>query len=458
MLSLLLCLLAFGLAYFFGKRSLVAGLVAVLTVGYFYGILRANIPETYSHFIFDASILGLYLTQLLPVFRKKVQPHLEPIRAWVTVLIAWPLLLFFLPLQDYFVQLVGLRGNVFLLPFILLGARLDGDDIRKLAIALAILGGIAFAFAGAEYYLGVERFYPENEVTQLIYRSVVDEDYENPDRLLDLRIPATFTGAHAYAGTMVMAIAFLFTAWSQTEAGSRKEKGLLLAGMVVSIVGIFMAAVRTPVIILALLLVASVFPGRLRIQSFTLWVIMLAGVAWIVSSDERLQRFMTLKDVDFVSERISWSVNDSFLELVTRYPMGNGLGGGGTSIPYFLEDRIIPPTVFMENEYARIVLEQGLFGLALWLAFLLWLFTRRPPRDAHDWFVGRRLVWLSCVASFATGMIGIGLFTSIPGTTLLLIGVGWISTHQARSQVQEPEFSTPTYGPDAYEVLARDSG
>ena len=62
MLSVGLCLLAFMFSYAAGRRSLSAGLATVFTVGYFYGILRANIPEPFSHFIFDAGVVGLYLT------------------------------------------------------------------------------------------------------------------------------------------------------------------------------------------------------------------------------------------------------------------------------------------------------------------------------------------------------------------------------------------------------------
>ena len=55
MLSLLLCVLAFAATYRASRRSLLAGLVAVFAIGYLYGILRANIIQPFSHFIFDAA-------------------------------------------------------------------------------------------------------------------------------------------------------------------------------------------------------------------------------------------------------------------------------------------------------------------------------------------------------------------------------------------------------------------
>jgi len=46
-----------------GRNSRVAGLVTTIGIGYVYGIVRANVPEAGSHFIFDAAVLGFYVTQ-----------------------------------------------------------------------------------------------------------------------------------------------------------------------------------------------------------------------------------------------------------------------------------------------------------------------------------------------------------------------------------------------------------
>ncbi|HEX8474138.1 MAG TPA: hypothetical protein VF666_08910 [Pyrinomonadaceae bacterium] len=432
MTSAILCIAAFAFAYIGGRRSLVAGLVTVMSVGYFYGILRANLPETYSHFIFDAAVVGLYAAQLFRKGSREGGRRDELLKIWVGVLIGWPFLLFFVPVQDYAVQLVGLRGNVFLLPFILLGARLKAKQMYKLALALAVLNLIAFGFACAEFTLGVERFLPQNAVTELIYRSAVDEDYTNPNRSTALRIPATFTGAHAFAGALVLTLPILFGAWALRKERAPWEKNLLNAAMVASILGVFMAAARSPVIILAIIIAMIFLSGRLRAQGWVLFFVMLVGISWIVSSEERLQRFMTLKDVDYVSERIHWSVNENFLELMYEYPLGNGLGGGGTSMPYFLQGRVAAPTYYMENEYGRIVLEQGVLGLCLWAAFIVWVFGRGAVRRSDEWHTGRRLLWVTCAAFFATGMIGTGLLTSIPGTALLLLSVGWVAVRQPR--------------------------
>ncbi|HZB25942.1 MAG TPA: hypothetical protein VE379_07410, partial [Vicinamibacterales bacterium] len=138
MMSIALCAAAFALSFRAARHSLVAGLCAVIGVGYAYGIVRANIPDGFSHLIFDAGVVGLYAAQLWrpqPVWQAL---RSDELRSWIFVLIAWPVLLFFSLRQDPLIQIVGLRGNVFLLPFIVFGARLTADDVYKLALWLSL--------------------------------------------------------------------------------------------------------------------------------------------------------------------------------------------------------------------------------------------------------------------------------------------------------------------------------
>src|SRR5207249_5998430 len=124
--------------------------------------------------------------------------RIRELQAWVVVLICWPLLLLLLPVQDPLIRLVGLRGNIFFLPFLLLGARLEPRDLYKLAIGIAVLNLCAAALAGVEFFVGIERFFPRNPTTDIIYRSNALADFSA------YRIPSSFPNAAAYAGTMVM--------------------------------------------------------------------------------------------------------------------------------------------------------------------------------------------------------------------------------------------------------------
>jgi hypothetical protein len=111
--------------------------------------------------------------------------------------------------------------------------------------------------------------------------------------------------------------------------------------------------------------------------------------------------------------------------LVT-YPFGNGIGAGGTSIPFFLEHLVRDP-VGIENEYGRILLEQGAAGLILWIAFILWFLGRRPADRRDSWQFGKILLWFFTLTSFAFAMIGTGLMTSVPGSMLFFLGVGFVT-------------------------------
>lgn len=429
MISIILCFLAFFASVIASRRSLVAGLTVVLGVGYAYGITRANLTETFSHFIFDASVIGLYLTELFKRSEPEQRLRLQKIKLWVGFLMIWPALLFLLPIQDTMVELVGLRGNIFLLPFLVIGARLSNEEINKLALRIAFLNTIVFGLAVVEFFLGVEKFFPKNTVTQIIYLGKDIAGYTA------FRIPASFTSAHAYAGTMVLSIPLIVGAWLQKRS-NRWQKCLLLAGLMASLIGTFLAAARIHIVVLFLLLIiisiSMTFSKQLKLVSGLGWLLMLVGIGWVVSSEQRLQRFMTLQDSDVITSRISISVNKSFLERAIEYPLGNGLGGGGTSLPYFLQDRIKNP-VILENEYARIMLEQGIPGLCLWIAFILWALTRTSLQKEDPWHLGRRLAWFACAAYFVTGVLGTGLLTSIPQTCLMLLSTGWIAVDRPKA-------------------------
>ncbi|HEX6570490.1 MAG TPA: hypothetical protein VF055_00615, partial [Steroidobacteraceae bacterium] len=238
------------------------------------------------------------------------------------------------------------------------------------------------------------------------------------------RIPSSFTSAHAYAGTMVLTLPLLLGAWIQPARRSW-QPAFFATSMVVAGLGVFATGTRLPFVLMLVVAGGALFSGSMRVGHKMRWVVIGAIVAWTVSGEERLQRFMTLSESDLVAERISGSVNLTFFELISQYPLGNGLGGGGTSIPYFLQDRV-RTVVSMENDYARLALEQGIPGLLLWLAFLVWLFTRWPATDASS-RLPRRLMRICAAAVFASGVLGLGLLTSIPSTALLLLTAGWMA-------------------------------
>jgi hypothetical protein len=414
MIGLILCLLSFVVCYQFARRSLALGMIALLVIGYFYGIVRANLLTPYSHFTFDAGLIGLYSARLWD--RSKTID--STLRLWVTLLIAWPMLVSLLPFQPIMVSIVGLRGNIFFLPLLLLASRLEHRDIVRIAAAMSVLNLVALGFAGAEYFTSVPQFYPYSSVTAIIYGSAdVAGGF--------FRIPAIFSSAAAFGSAMVMTLPFLIGAWIRGETA--RGQLLCAVGIGAALLGILMSATRMNFILGCGAVFTTFAASRMKMGIRVLFVLLIAGIGYMAMTNARFGRFKSL-DTDTVTERIAGSVNRGFWEILMEYPMGNGLGGGGTSIPYFLQGQVRNP-IGLESEYARILCEQGVFGLLLWIAFIAWILSRAPKAFLKTpWQAGRRLAMCLCIVHFGTGLLGTGLLTSIPATMSFLLNLGWVLT------------------------------
>jgi hypothetical protein len=421
-----LCLLAFATTFWAGKRSLGQGLIGLFFWGYFFGILRANLLTTFIYFVFDASVVGFYLSQKGLLTSSDRRTSL--LQIWCWILIAWPVVLMVMPFQPFLVSLVGLRGSILFIPMMLAGSRLRGKDLRELTFGLAVLNLVALGFAGAEYFMGLERFFPINAATILIYGS---QDVAGGFR----RIPALFATAHLYGGTMAASVPYLIAGWE--DAKTRNAQWLMMLGIGAAFLGVLLSATRLNFVICGGLVLVMVANGRMaprKRMAIAFLILIMAGVAM---RNTRLQRFKSLSDTDYVEDRIAGSVNRSFFEILLEYPMGNGLGGGGTSIPAFLAGQVRNP-IGLENEYARILCEQGIIGLVLWVGFVIWFLShfgsvfRKGP-----WATARRLVWVLSVFGLGIGAIGMGMLTAIPQTAILLLGIGWTATPM-REEAREP--------------------
>ncbi len=438
MIALVLCIAAAVGTFWAGRRSLGQGLVALLAAGYFYGILRANLPSTFSYFIFDVALIGLYLSQSW-VSNDTDSKRVATVRLWTVILIAWPTLMVLMPFQPLLVTLVGLRGSIFFIPMLLLGAKIRDKDMVQLASGLAVLNLIALAFAGAEYFTSVMRFYPPGPTTAIIYMSgdVAGGFF---------RIPAIFTSAHSYGGGMVASLPFLFGLWERAE--TRRARLLAILGISAALIGVLMSATRQNFVLGCALVVAALVTRRVNKKQFAIFGLLIAGVGFAATTNARFQRFKTLSDTEGVTGRIAGSVNRGFWEILLEYPMGNGLGGGGTSIPYFLEGQVRHP-IGMESEYARILSEQGVIGLLFWVSFIVWFFAHVGTAFSKGpWAGTRRMAWCLAAFNMLSSVMGIGLLTSIPHTVILLMSAGWTTTRRAREFVpQRAAVKGPRYQP-----------
>ena len=178
--------------------------------------------------------------------------------------------------------------------------------------------------------------------------------------------------------------------------------------------------------LLFVLLAWLLLSGRLRGPVTGGWVLMLAGVGYTWSaarnacSDSR-----QLQDTTHVKERIEGSVNLSFTELLVKYPIGNGLGGGGTSIPFFLQYLVKNP-IGLENEFSRILLELGVPGLCLWAGFIGWTALKRPVRPRRPVAAGPPAHVVRGPGRVRHRLHRHGMLTAIPQSPLLFISIGFL--------------------------------
>ena len=422
-IGLILCIASVIACALAARRSIGAGFSAVIVVGYFYGIARANFLDGFSHFIFDASIIGFYAVHFKKPVSQEAQNVSQDAKKWLFFLLGWPLILFLLPINHILVQLVGLRHIILFLPALLLGARARPKDLCTIATTLAVLNVLVFGVALLEYSYGIAPFFPHNSVTDIMYRS--HDVHSATGRFF--RIPATFTTSHAYAGNLVLTLPLLLNVLLDVKRPAVKRL-LFAAAITVTVVGIFLAGPRLPVIQLATFVVIMlVLPGlKVRARMALALCVFIIGMAtaYYVASDERMQRFTTLSDTEMVEKRATKTLSISLVDTLIQYPLGVGLGGVfGASMPFFLQ-QYAPELVGAENEYVRIAAEQGPIGFLIWSALLITFAFRKPQAVTERWSVGTHAMRAVILVSWATAFIGTGMLQSIPASMLLLLQMG----------------------------------
>ncbi len=409
---------AFVATFLCARRSLGHGCAALLMFGYFSGVIRANYLGVFTTLMFDAAVAGLYLASLDTLLSNRGNIPSQ-LRSFVLALVGWPALLMLVPMHDPLIQLVGLRAEAWLVPLLLIGASLKLSDLRTLAHAAAALNLVALGVGVYLYFRGVEALYPMNVVTEIIYKS---RDVAGSN----FRIPATFLSAHAYGGTMVMTVPLLAGGLTDRQR-SQSQKLLLLAGIVAALAGVMMCGARLPAAMLVVATFVCWYRSGMSIRLMSWVAIVLLGAVTVAGTNPRLQRFFDLSDPEKIVGRAHGSMNEGVVSIMLDYPLGAGLGAGAPSIPYFLAGRA-PPPVPVENEYARLVVDMGWIGLALWLAFLAWLYHRKLHRSSEP-----AMYWTALfghgvtLTAWSTGLIGTGILTSIPGTALLMLQMGIVA-------------------------------
>jgi hypothetical protein len=338
------------------------------------------------------------------------------------VLIAWPLLLMFMPVDPIMIQLVGFRAAVMFIPFLLIGARCEGQDWSNLSAWLTVLNISALVGAVLMYTFGLEAFYPRNQTTNLLFTTGIEGATDMH------RIPAFFIHSHAFASTMVMSLPFLASSFLDLSHGFRFRM-FVLVGIIAALGGIVLSANRSAVALAFFAaMIAFLTPGPRLLSGRALILLLVGGVVgYFISSqvDERMLRFRTMEDPTVVLDRFGSPI-DRFgvvLDTVITYPLGNGLTGAfGVSIPYFLRDQVAIDKIIAgaEDEYSRIAATQGLPGLLLYLGFFGWV---AMPRRHADYL--SRFCYGMIIAYLFAAFTGSGVLSVTPTAGFVLLMMGW---------------------------------
>lgn len=415
--------IAFVAAFVSSRISLGASIGVLLTVGYFSGIIRANFLHVLTTFMFDMAVMGVYIGVFInrPDLVGKLKR--SSLASWLFLLAIWPLIIAAVPVNDILIQMLAFRSTVWLLPLMLLGARVNEDDLTTMARVLVGLNLCALVAGLYCYFYGVRALYPENAVTQIIYAS---HDVPGAASMMaNYRIPSTFLSSAAYGGTMLASMPFIVNRLFHPRTDPN-EKLWMFAGLLAACIGIAMCGARSPIVAaVVILLMAWVFSG-FSIRVGIPIVLGFAAFTFLVFSNQRFQRILTVAEHNVFAERLSGSKN--FLDYFFEYPLGAGMGSSfGTSIPFFLQARA-PRPIGLETEYSRILIDQGWIGLLLWIIFLFWLHVPWPniKGSRSNFKFGTIMIYAASLTTWATAIIGTGVLSAIPGSAMLLINMGII--------------------------------
>lgn len=420
-MTLGLLLLAISSCYIAARRSVSAGVACVLCFGYFNGWIRANYLSVFTTLMFDGALLGFYIA-ILPSLLKATPRERPELRQWTLVLLLWPTLLMAVPVHDPLIQLLGWRGEVWALPMLLVGAKLQERDLAHIAHHLAVLNIVAALGGLYIYFYGLGALYPRNVITELMYRSMDVAGGHS-------RIPSIFLSAHGYGGTMVQSLPLLLAGW-RLSISNRNSLIVVSLGIIAALAGILMCSAKLPVALLALGSLLSWYRSGLSMRGLLVTFAGFLIILSVAATNPRLQRFFDLQDPELLVGRVYASNNEGVYEIATKYPLGGGMGAGAPSVPFFLADRA-PVVPLAENEFVRIIMDLGWPGLGFWLGFLVWILTLPTlvSTDPRRWL--NTLCYGFTAAAWCTAVIGVGLLVAIPSNVLLLLQMGVLAQRRS---------------------------
>jgi hypothetical protein len=306
----------------------------------------------------------------------------------------------------------------------------DPALLHKVGRALVWSGALA-----AVVYIA-ERLFYHNQDQIAASMGIRGEDRWRYNMVLD-RFSLIYGNPNSFAVFLVICACFAFAWYMSERAGRMRSLAMTCGG--VSVAGVLFTASRGA---LAALLVALVMVGRKGTRKFRRIVLAVALVSsvFVIQPDLLTQRLQETSS-DKVFDSYRFQVWIGTLERAVSSPqlflVGSGLGTYGG----YVSDARGTSDVITENQFFKILGEQGVLGLALMFA-LMWRLRTPGAEAGTDGAVAAPAAIAAVLTYCLLGNILDGLIVAVPFWTIAGVRLGqaraWSPQTALRSRGTRP--------------------
>ncbi len=321
------------------------------------------------------------------------------------------------------------------------------EQIKRLLIAVTVIGGIIAAVALAQNAFGNDKIYWFISSKHCRGFSGPFVNHSNFGQFMNLSIGAAMGWLcvklhETFAGRKVT----LPTVVDYLTAGSGKSLWLLVVVIGLCAAAVFVSLTRGGIIsmLVAMTLTTLLFASRQSCRSYGWIIVVMAFFAFAcilyMGFDTVYDRLASLRDFD-KAENFRLQILKDIAIAWTMFPiLGTGLGTHSVVYPMFDRSTITALATHAENEYAQVLEETGLLGLGLLiiLGVIVWSScfrnihsTRQPIRSAaYGLCFGISAILIHSLSDFGQHLPANSMLTAIFCALLLVLARPGQSRHR----------------------------
>jgi tetratricopeptide (TPR) repeat protein len=264
------------------------------------------------------------------------------------------------------------------------------DQIKRLLIAITVIGGVIAAITLAQNIFGNGKIYWFVPTYYGRAHSGPFVNHSNYGQFMNLSIGAALGWLcvklhESFAGKKVTPAGIV----EYLSSGSAKSLWLLMAVMGLCTASVFISLTRGGMVsmLIAMTFTTLLFVSRRSFRSHGWIMVVIALIAFTcvlyLGFDAVYDRLATLRDLDKAESGRLQILKDIWVAW-TKFPIfGTGLGTHSVVYPMFDRSTITALAAHAENEYAQVAEETGLVGLGLLIIFgiIVWSSCARNIRN-----------------------------------------------------------------------------